>query len=100
MRSRLCREFLRIVDWYGACQRNSQARCAKQQQAADNFCDRVRLIQAEFVEMPGLHLSKRQAERLWNLDERSAKIVFDALEQSGFLKRTADDMYMRADVNY
>ena len=71
-----------------------------QQPAIENFCDWVRLIQSEFVEMPGLHLSKRQAQRLWNLDQRSAEIIFEALEQSRFLRRTPNDMYARADVSY
>ena len=30
--------------------------------------------------MPGLHLSKRQAQRLWNLDARSTDVIFSALE--------------------
>jgi hypothetical protein len=70
----------------------------QQQGAVEKFCDRVRLIQSEFAEMPGLHLSKRQAQRLWNLDAQSADAIFRALEESHFLKRTPDDMYIRADV--
>ena len=69
-----------------------------QETALENFCDWVRLIQSEYEEMPGLHLSKRQAERLWNLDSRSADAIFSALEESNFLKRTPNDMYIRADV--
>jgi hypothetical protein len=69
-----------------------------QQAALENFCDRVRLIQSEFAEMPGLHLSKRQAQRLWNLDSRSADAIFSALEASNFLKRTPNDTYIRADL--
>jgi hypothetical protein len=69
-----------------------------QRAAVENFCDRVRLIQSEFAEMPGLHLSKRQAQRLWNLDAQSADAIFRALEASHFLKRTPDDMYIRADI--
>jgi len=71
-----------------------------QQSTFENFCDWVRLIQSEFAEMPGLHLSKRQAQRLWNLDEQSADAIFGALEASNFLKRMPNDMYMRADVGY
>jgi hypothetical protein len=65
---------------------------------AEKFCDWVRLVQSEFAEMPGLHLSKRQAQRLWNLDERSADVIFSALEASNFLRRTPNDAYIRADV--
>jgi hypothetical protein len=64
----------------------------------ENFSDWVRLIQSEYAEMPGLHLSKRQAERLWNLDRRSAEVIFDALERSSFLRRTPNDTYVRADI--
>jgi hypothetical protein len=70
------------------------------QHAIENFCDWVRLIESEFAEMPGLHLSKRQAQRLWNLDPRTADIIFDALEASSFLKRTTTNMYIRADSGY
>ena len=69
-----------------------------QQSATKDLSEKVRLVQSEFAEMPGLHLSKRQAQRLWNLDRRSAEGIFDALESSHFLKRTANDMYMRADL--
>ena len=70
-----------------------------QQSAAEKFYDWVRLIQSEYVEMPGLHLSKRQAQRLWNLDARSTDMIFEALEASNFLRRMPNDMYIRADVS-
>ena len=70
-----------------------------QQSAPEKFCDWVRLIQSEYVEMPGLHLSKRQAQRLWNLDARSTDMIFDVLEASNFLRRMPNDMYIRADVS-
>ena len=70
-----------------------------QQSAVENFCDWVRLIQSEYAEMPGLHLSKRQAQRLWKLDARSTDIIFDALEASNFLRRMPNDMYIRTDVS-
>jgi hypothetical protein len=49
--------------------------------------------------MPGLHLSKRQAQRMWNLDAHSADEIFNALEASHFLRRLPDDVYIRADVD-
>jgi hypothetical protein len=69
-----------------------------QQSVVETFWDWVRLVQSEYVEMPGLHLSKRQAQRLCNLDARSTDMVFDALEASNFLRRLPNDMYIRADV--
>ena len=71
-----------------------------QQLSLDNFCDWVRLIQSEFAEMPGLHLSKRQAQRLWNLDAASTEALFRALEASNFLRRTPNDLYTRADAGF
>lgn len=35
----------------------------------------MRRIQSEFVEMPGLHLTKVQAHRLWSLDSRLCDTV-------------------------
>lgn len=50
--------------------------------------------------MPGLHLSKRQAQRMWNLDAQSTDVIFSALEASSFLRRMPNDIYIRADVGY
>jgi hypothetical protein len=69
-----------------------------QQFVDENFGDWVRLIQSEYAEMPGMHLSKRQAQRLWNLDARSTDAIFNALEASHFLKRMPNDVYVRADL--
>jgi hypothetical protein len=38
--------------------------------------------------MPGLALTLAQARRLWHLDEAICTQVFDALIDSGFLRRT------------
>ena len=67
---------------------------------AQDVCRWVRLVQSEYSEMPGLHLSKRQAQRLWNLDSKSCEVVFDVLEASHFLRRTPNDSYVRADAGY
>jgi len=64
----------------------------------NNFSEWIRLVQSEYAEMPGLQLSKRQAERLWNIDPFSADVILRALEQANFLRRTPNDMYVRADL--
>ena len=66
--------------------------------SAEKFCEWTRLIESEFAEMPGLHLSKRQAQRLWNLDPLITDKIFNALEASHFLRRTPNDCYVRADI--
>ena len=58
----------------------------------------VSIVQSEFAEMPGLQLSKRQAQRLWNLDAEITNALFDVLEASRFLRRTEKDLYTRFDV--
>ena len=57
------------------------------------------LIQAEFCEMPGLHLTKPQVRRLWGLDETTVDAVLAALEDEKFLRRTSDDTYARVGVD-
>ena len=53
-------------------------------------------IRAEYLEMPGLHLTKRQAQRLWGLDESTCAAVLVALEKEKFLRRTRGETYARA----
>jgi hypothetical protein len=48
----------------------------------------LRRIRSEYREMPGLALTLAQARRLWHLDEAICTQVFDALIDSGFLRRT------------
>lgn len=64
----------------------------------DAFSHCLELVRSEFTEMPGLHLSKCQARRLWNLDSRSCGVIFEALKASHFLRRLANDSYVRADA--
>jgi hypothetical protein len=63
-----------------------------------NVTDCLRKVCCEFAEMPGLHLSKPQAQRLWNLDSGTADTVLETLEASHYLKRTADNLFVRADL--
>ncbi len=64
------------------------------------FDEWLRLIQSEYEEMPGLHLSKRQAQRLWCLEADCCQALLDALESAHVLKRTANGVYVRADVGW
>jgi hypothetical protein len=45
------------------------------------------LIDAEFDEMPGMHLTFAQAKRLWNLSDDECADVLDCLVSSGRLTR-------------
>lgn len=51
-------------------------------------------IRGEFLEMPGLRLTPRQACRLWHLDDRTCDSVLRVLLGEGFLTRTADGAFV------
>ncbi len=59
--------------------------------------DWLRLIRAEYLEVPDLHLTKAQIQRLWGLDQETCDLVLDALVGSRFLRRTRSNRYARAD---
>ena len=54
-------------------------------------------IRGEFLEMPGLRLTIRQAERLWQLEASACAHVIEMLVQSAFLRRTSGGMVTRID---
>ena len=56
------------------------------------------LIHAEYLEMPGLHLTKPQVQRLWGIDEFTCDVVLAAPEDEKFLHRTAQDTYARVEA--
>ena len=56
----------------------------------------VRRVEREYLEMPGLQLTREQAQRLWALDRATCVSVLDALIDRRFLARGADHRYRRA----
>jgi hypothetical protein len=59
--------------------------------------DWLMLIRAEYLEVPGLSLTKSQVERLWGLDAITSEALLAALVDVKFLRRTVRDAYVRAD---
>lgn len=59
--------------------------------------DWLKLIRAEYLEVPGLQLTELQARRLWGLDPVTCEALLSALLDVNFLKRTRQGAYMRAD---
>lgn len=51
--------------------------------------DIVGLIRAEYDEMPGLCLTRAQAQRLWLLEPEMCDNVLRAMVDAGFLRMTA-----------
>jgi hypothetical protein len=52
------------------------------------------LIQAEYREIPGLSLNKRQMQRLWGFDALVCDALLDALVAARVLRRTVRDTYV------
>jgi hypothetical protein len=57
--------------------------------------DLVHRIRSEYLEMPGLKLTRSQAKRLWGLDEHLCNEILDLLANARFLRRTNDGTYAR-----
>ena len=60
----------------------------------------LRLIRAEYEELPGMCLTKAQVQRLWGLDGTTCETLLDQLVKSGFLKQTRSREYVRAGNGY
>jgi hypothetical protein len=55
----------------------------------------LRRVYAEFLEMPGLRLTRQQAQRLWGLDESTCLQLLESLVEAKFLYRPARGIYAR-----
>ena len=60
--------------------------------------DWLQIIRGEYVESPGLHLTKPQVQRLWGLDALTCDALLATLVNVRFLRRTHDGMYARIDI--
>lgn len=64
--------------------------------ARETLEDYAGLIKAEYLEMPGLRLTRAQACRLWNLDGSICDRILADLVAAGFLVLGRDARYRRA----
>jgi hypothetical protein len=55
-------------------------------------------VRSEFLEMPGLRLTIRQAACLWGLEPSACEHVIEVLVQSAFLRWTPGGMVTRIDT--
>jgi hypothetical protein len=65
--------------------------------AQTTVIDWLHLIHAEYSEIPGLHLTRKQVQRLWNLDDVTCDALLEALVDVRFLRRTRTGAYIKAD---
>jgi hypothetical protein len=57
----------------------------------------LRRVQGEFLEMPGLRLTRAQARRLWGLEAAICDALLGALFDAKFLFKTRDGAFMKVD---
>jgi hypothetical protein len=57
-------------------------------------------IYSEFLEMPGLCLTCKQAQRLWGLDEKLCLDLLESLVEAKFLRRASHGAYSRLTDGY
>jgi len=62
--------------------------------------DWLYLVQAEYLEMPGLHLTRPQIRRLWGLEDDTCDALLKQLLATHFLRRTPGDAYVLDDARY
>ena len=56
-------------------------------------------IKAEYLDLPGLQLTRWQAQRLWGLEAVQCDALLEALVDAAFLRRMADGSYVRLAAN-
>jgi hypothetical protein len=67
--------------------------------ADTHMTDWLQLIRAEYLESPGLRLTKAQVQRLWGLDHVTSEALLAELVDVKFLKRTRQDVYVRTNAD-
>ena len=66
--------------------------------ADPHIADWLHVIRAEYLESPGLLLTKPQVQRLWGLDPTTCEALLAALVDVRFLRLTRQNAYVRADA--
>ena len=57
----------------------------------------IQIVRGEYLEIPGMLLTRRQIQRLWGFDADLGDKVLDALVEAGFLRRTPSGAFVRVD---
>jgi hypothetical protein len=57
----------------------------------------LRVIQEEYREIPGLKLTRPQAQRLWGLEGHVCEALLDSLIAANFLRKTPAQAYVLAE---
>ena len=82
------------MSYTGTLHASSAGRSPARADVSTAMLERVR---GEFLEMPGLRLTRAQARRLWALDEATCDAILSALVDTRFLVHSGNVAFMRAD---
>jgi hypothetical protein len=77
--------------------RSSASRADEMIAAPTTIADWIHLIRSEYLEIPGLQLTRNHVQRLWGLDGVMCDALLEALVDVRFLRRTHAGAYVRAD---
>ena len=72
--------------------RNSPQEPVGSTPALDDVLSRV---EGEYHEMPGMCVTRMQAQRLWGLDSTTCELVLTTLLERGVVRRTSRGMYVK-----
>jgi len=61
---------------------------------AGETTDWLHLVEAEYLEMPGLQLTLPQVRRMWGLDDQACRDLLQQLVAAHVLRVTANDQYV------
>jgi hypothetical protein len=67
------------------------------QESADTTAlrDVLNRVEGEYNEMPGMCVTRMQAQRLWGLDSTTCELVLTTLLDRGVVRRTSRGMYVK-----
>jgi|SoiMethySBSTD1v2_1073268.scaffolds.fasta_scaffold00227_62 hypothetical protein len=71
---------------------NSPPQASVETTVLDDLLDRVK---GEYKEMPGMCVTRTQAQRLWGLDSATCEVVLATLLERGVVRRTPRGMYVK-----
>jgi hypothetical protein len=58
----------------------------------------LRRVRADYLEVPGMHLTKAEIQRMWGLDAQTCDALVCRLVESRFLRLTRSNQYGRSDA--
>jgi hypothetical protein len=65
------------------------------QAAQASIARSVGLVRSEYLESPGLELTRSEARRFWNFDTVTCDVVLDLLTATKFLRQTSAGSFVR-----